>query len=98
MDVQGIVPEAVLVPPEAYGRGLDHHEAALILDGYLRRLAAQEGRCRAVLGSLARRFLRCRSQQDLGFARLGDYTRERLGMSAREVQSLAAVGAGLDRL
>ena len=86
-----IIPPEALVPPETHGRGFQPHEAALVIDGYLRRLAAQEARCRAVLGRLARAFLRCRGQQVLGFARLGDYTRERLGLSARELQSLAAV-------
>jgi len=67
----GIVPTDVLVPPEAYGRGFQPHEAALVIDGYLRRLAAQEARCRTVLGRLARAFLKRRGQRVLGFARLG---------------------------
>ncbi|MGH7339948.1 MAG: HNH endonuclease signature motif containing protein, partial [Candidatus Rokuibacteriota bacterium] len=44
-----------------------------------------------VLGRLAAVFLRQRGQQALGFARLDDYARERLGLSGREVQSLATV-------
>ena len=52
-----IVPAEVLVPPETHGRGFRHDDAALVIDGYLRRLAAQEARCRAVLGRLARAFL-----------------------------------------
>ena len=91
-----IVPADILAPPD--GRGLDAHEAALVLDGHLRRLAGQEARCRAVLGRLARRFLARQGQHELGFARLGDYARERLGLSAREVQSLAAVSARLEAL
>src|SRR2546427_1664879 len=87
----GIVPAEVLVPPEAFGRGFRRDDAALVIDGYLRRLAAQEARCRVVLGRLARAFLLCRGQHLLGFARLGDYARERLGLSARELQSLATV-------
>src|SRR5439155_4177041 len=93
-----IVPPEVLLPPEAHGRGFQPRDAALVLDGYLRRLAAQEARCRAVLGRLARAFLRRRGQQVLGFARLGDYARERLGLSARELQSLAAVCKRLESL
>src|SRR5438093_8146651 len=92
------VPEDLLVPPEAYGRGFSPHDTALVLDGWLCRLAAQEARCRMVLGTLARRFLACRGHHELGFARLGDHTRERLGISAREVQSLATVSARLERL
>jgi hypothetical protein len=92
------VPPELLVPPEAHGRGLRTHDAALVLDGWLRRLAAQEARCRIVLGRLAHAFLRRRGHHDLGFGRLGDYARERLGLSAREVQSLATVSARLERL
>jgi hypothetical protein len=36
--------------------------------------------------------------QGLGFARLDDYARERLGLSGRELQSLASVVTRLDRL
>src|SRR3989454_2679712 len=82
---------AKFVPPEAHARGFRHDNAALALDGYLRRLARQEAQCRLVLGRLAHRFLKRAGQHTLGFARLGDYARERLGLSAREVQSLAAV-------
>src|SRR5204863_6379650 len=35
---------------------------------------------------------------ELGFGRLGDYSRERIGLSARELQSLATVSAHLERL
>src|SRR5437762_10678553 len=97
MDLE-IVPADLLVPPDAYGRGFDHHDSTLVLDGYLRRLASQNCRCRAVLGRLARRFLARSGHHELGFARLGDYGRQQLGMSAREIQSLAAVSMALERL
>jgi hypothetical protein len=48
-----------------------------------------------VLGTLAAAFLRSRAQHALGFARLGDCTRERFGISARELQSLAHVATRL---
>src|SRR2546422_11235069 len=92
------VPSELLVPPEAHGRGFCPHDAALLLDGWLRRLAAQDARGRMVLGRLARAFLRRRGHHDLGFSRLGDYSRDRLGISAREHQSLATVSARLERL
>jgi hypothetical protein len=92
------VPPELLIPPEAYGRSFSSHEAALVLDGWLRRLSAQEAQCRTVLGTLARRFLTRRGHHELGFARLGDYTRERLGISARELQGLATVSTRLMRL
>src|SRR6266446_2971271 len=59
-------------------RHVDRDLCALQLDGYLRRLARQEAVCRRVLGRLARTFLAGRYHHRLGFARLGDYTRERL--------------------
>src|SRR5262245_43829563 len=92
------VPPELLVPPEAYGRGFCPHDAALVLDGWLRRLAAQDACGRTILGRLARAFLRRRAHHELGFARLGDYSRERLGISARELQSLATVSARLEPL
>src|SRR6266581_1927461 len=91
-----IVPSDVLALEAA--RGLRAGKCALMLDGYLRRLVRQEARARRVLGTLARGFLRRRHHHDLGFARLRDYTRERLGLSARELQSLAHVVEGLARL
>src|SRR3989442_4230588 len=79
-------------------RYVDGHLGALQLDGYLRRLARQEAVCRRVLGRLARTFLAGRYRHRLGFARLGDYTRERLSLSAREVQELARVAERLESL
>src|SRR6266478_2699648 len=66
-------------------RTVDRDLCALQLDGYLRRLARQEAVCRRVLGRLARTFLAGRYHHRLGFARLGDYTRERLSLSARDL-------------
>src|SRR5881409_2889114 len=79
-------------------RTVDRDLCALQLDGYLRRLARQEAVCRRVLGRLARTFLAGRSHHRLGFARLSDYTRERLSLSAREVQELARVTERLETL
>src|SRR5436853_180065 len=75
-------------------RHVDRDLRALQLDGFLRRLARQEAVCRRVLGRLARTFLAGRYHHRLGFARLSDYTRERLGLSARQVQDLARRMAG----
>src|SRR6266403_3757416 len=91
-----LVPPALLEPPER-GR-CDRAEAAPLLDGYLRRLARQEACGRRVLGTLARAFLAQKGQHALGFARLGDFARERPGLSARELQSLAHVSARLAQL
>src|SRR2546426_12800347 len=91
------VPPDVLVPPEAYGRGFCPHDAALVLDGWLRRLAAQDTRGRMGLGRLARAFLRRRGHHELGFSRLGDYSGERPGLSPRGVPSLTTASARLER-
>src|SRR5438128_3984832 len=79
-------------------RQVDRDLRALQLDGFLRRLARQEAVCRRVLGRLARTFLAGRYHHRLGFARLSDYTRERLGLSARQVQDLARVAERLESL
>jgi hypothetical protein len=94
-----IVPAEILAPPMRHERRwLLRDECALVLDGFLRRLARQEALCRRVLGRIAGSFLRRGAHHRLGFARLGDYTRERLGLSAREVQSLAQVMTAVERL
>src|SRR6266446_4436921 len=93
-----VPPEHLEPPPGDELRYLVRDECALLLDGYLRRLARQEALGRDVLGSLARAFLGQRGQHALGFARVRDYARERLGLSARELQSLAHVSARLAEL
>src|SRR2546425_9886122 len=88
-----------IVPPDIFEtKPQEHDGCALVLDGHLRRLARREALCRRVLGRLARSLLQRHGHPKLGFARLGDYTRERLGLSAREVQELARVADGLARL
>src|SRR5205809_7557392 len=91
-------PEHLEPPPGDQQRYVVRDECALLLDGYLRRLARQEACGRRVLGTLARAFLAQKGQHALGFARLGDFARERLGLSARELQSLAHVSARLAQL
>ena len=90
------VPAEYLEPPD--GRGFCREDAALVLDTYLRRLARGDARGRLVLGRLVAAFLRGRGQQALGFARLTDYARERLGLSGRELQSLATVAERVSTL
>jgi hypothetical protein len=93
------------VPPEILARpwrdelrSLDRGECALLLDRCLRTLVRQEASCRRVLGTLAAAFLRTKSHHRLGFSRVGDATRERFGISARELQSAAQVATKLDEL
>jgi hypothetical protein len=97
--IREIVPADLLVPPMPHERRwLLRDECALVLDQWLRRLARQEALGRCVLGRIASVFLARRSHHRLGFARLGDYARERLGISGRELQSVAHVTASLERL
>src|SRR5207247_5742794 len=93
-----VPPEHLEPPPGDQRRHLVRDECALLLDGYLRRLARQEASGRRVLGAVARAFLGQKGEHALGFARVGDYARERLGLSARELQSLAHVNARLAEL
>ena len=94
-----IVSSELLAPPLAQERRrLDRSLCAELLDPLLRRLARQEALCRRVLGRLARAFLHRRAHQHLGFVRIDDYARERLGMSGRELQDLARVVERLDVL
>jgi hypothetical protein len=94
-----IVPVALLERPDRdEARRLERDQAAVLLDPYLRRLASQEARCRHVLGTLGRTLLHRHAHEALGFARVDDYARERLGCSGRELQSMATVVAALDAL
>jgi len=68
------------------------------MDEVLRRLARQEALCRRVIGRLARPFLRRRAHVRLGFIRIDDYARERLGVSGRELQELGRVSRRLEEL
>jgi len=57
--------------------------------------ARGRGSVRAALCHAARDFAAARGWERLGFRTVGDYTRERLGVSARELQDLAYVGESL---
>jgi hypothetical protein len=97
--VADIVPAAFLARPfRDEARRLERDLCAAQLDPYLRRLASQEARGRRVLGTLAQELLRRRAYHALGFVRIGDYARERLGISGRELQSTAHVTAALATL
>jgi hypothetical protein len=86
------IPQAYFEPPDCDGlTSIDRDESALLLDGLLHRLAGREARCRLSIGRHCVTLLATRAHRQLGFARLNDYTLERLGISEREVQSLAQV-------
>lgn len=91
-------PELLEPPAPSDREGLDRDGAALVLDEEMRRLASQEAQCRAVLGQLAAAFLDRVGHRRLGFARISDYARERLGISGAEMRSAARVSRGLEHL
>src|SRR5262245_66108707 len=61
-------------------------------------LAAASGPLRRVLAALAARWIEIRGHERLCYARLRDWARERLGLSARQVHELARVGRALPGL
>jgi hypothetical protein len=67
-------------------------------DERLSELARAAGPLRRVVAELATRLVEKQGWNQLGFARLGDYARERLGLSTRSVQEFARVGARLGEL
>jgi hypothetical protein len=93
------VPAALLERPRREDvSALDRDACAEVLDHQLRRLGRHDALCRMVLGRVAAALLDREAHRTLGFARLGDYTRERLGLSAREVQDAARVVRALGDL
>src|SRR5213594_2243173 len=98
MTADVVPPELLEIPSPQERRRLDRDLCAGLLDRLLRRLARQEALCRRVLGRLAQHFLLKRAHQRLGFVRLDDFARERLGLSGRELQELAHVAQRLEAL
>jgi hypothetical protein len=64
----------------------------------LRSVTARVAVCRLTLGRLAAAFIARSAHEALGFVRVGDYSRERLGISSGELYDLARVTQALDRL
>src|SRR5687767_14019260 len=94
-----LVPSELLVSPSPQERRrLDRDLCAELHDGLLRRLARQEALCRRGLDLLTSTLLHREGHQRLGFSRLDDYARERLGLSGRELQELARVAQRLQDL
>ena len=71
---------------------------AASVDRELRLACRSEAALRRELGGAARAFVRRRAYRRLGFVRLSDYARERLGVSARTLQSAAWLATRLDEL
>jgi hypothetical protein len=80
---------------------VDRGPFARQLDATLRALCLSEATAYRALGAVARELLRRRGHRRLGFVRVGDYARERLGISGRELETMACVArrlAGLPRI
>jgi hypothetical protein len=77
--------------------GADAASDALIEDPEerLARLAGAVGPLRRVLAAIAERLISTKAPERLCYARLGDYARERPGLSARQLQELARVHRAL---
>jgi hypothetical protein len=71
---------------------VDWTEAA---EDRLARLAGAVGPLRRVLAAIAERLVATEAYARLGYARPGDYARERAGLSARQLQELARVDRAL---
>jgi hypothetical protein len=94
-----IVPRELLEPlPADLSRSVCREEAADLVDSYLRRLSRREALARVAIGRIAEAFLRRSAHNRLGFARVGDYTRERLGLCASQFYDLARVARELGAL
>ncbi|HEV8701036.1 MAG TPA: HNH endonuclease [Candidatus Polarisedimenticolia bacterium] len=93
------VPEALLdLASGGEGRQIVRGLAAFLLDRHLRRLSCMRSPLELRLGRLLARLRASSGYLELGFARLADYVTERLGMSARRMQVLLQIDAGLEDL
>ena len=94
-------------PPPTYTHADAERERALLterarfarhIDIELRVACRMEAASRHELGIVAREVLRRRAYRRIGFVRLSDYARERVGLAARTLQDAAWVANRLDTL
>ena len=74
---------------------VERERLAADVDRDLGRACRAEAEARLTLGIYARLLLRRQSYRQLGFVRLADYSRERLGLSARAIEEAASVATRL---
>jgi len=74
------------------------YASAGALEGAVRDLTLRASRLRYIRGRLAADLLATRGWSALGFVRLGDYSRERHGVSGRTLEEDARVARSLERL
>jgi len=97
-DAFDIVHPSLLIPPDVPIRGFSRCDAGIVLDRELVALAGAEARCRLVRARIAARLLATRAWRALGFVRLGDFARERLGVSPRSLEDDAHTVNALEAL
>ena len=88
---------AVLSPDSPLARD-PARQAARFLDRCLRDLAREEARSRLRLGRLLAEFGRRGAMTKLGFVRMSNYSRERLGISGSDAEVTARVARRLEEL
>jgi hypothetical protein len=94
-----LVPPALLEPPwRSESRGMFRDLAGLLLDRHLRRPSRLRAPVEWRLARILERLDRGSGYLDLGFARLSDYATERLGLTARRVQTLVTLARRLAAL
>lgn len=76
-------------------RGLLRAEAALLVDGLLCKVARGRGALALAMGEALASLSRGDRLLRLGYACLGDYARERLGIAGRTAQAMAQLSAAL---
>ncbi len=79
----------------AWDAGAASDDSAEPLEDRLAWLAAAVGPLRRVLAAIAGRLIATKAPERLCFARLGDYARERVGVSPRQLQELARIHRAL---
>ena len=93
-----LVDPALLIPPDVPIRGGSRPDAAVVVDRELVKLAGVEGYARTIQAHLVARMMAMRGWQSLGFVRLSDYARERLGLASRTLEEDAFVVRSLATL
>jgi hypothetical protein len=86
------------VSSDASARDCSRVEAGIVLDRELVALAAAEARCRLVRARIAACLIAVWAWRALGFVRLSDFARERLGVSPRSLEDDAHTVRALDPL
>jgi hypothetical protein len=86
-----VSPQPLELPPRLWDSDPERHEPAEPPEDRLRQLAAGVGPLRRALAAIAERLIATRAHEQLCFARISDYARERPGVSARQLQELARV-------